>query len=47
MEDKNIFPDLPYGPLTVYREKASFDYKKLALVLEPEDALRLRVKTKN
>lgn len=44
MEDKTIFPDLPIGPLTVYREKASFDYRKVALILEPEDAHRLRVK---
>lgn len=44
MDDKEIFPDLPHGPLTVYRKKASFDYRKLALILEPEDAHRLKVK---
>ncbi|KAJ6649267.1 Peroxisomal acyl-coenzyme A oxidase 3 [Pseudolycoriella hygida] len=44
LEDKNIFPDLPYGPLTAYRKKASFDYRKLSLILEPEDAHRLRHK---
>lgn len=46
MEDKDIFPDLPFGPLTVYRQKASFDYKKVSLILEPEDAHRLRVKSR-
>ncbi|KAG4077499.1 hypothetical protein HA402_002926 [Bradysia odoriphaga] len=43
-DDKTIFPDLPNGSLTIYRQRASFNYKKLALILEPEDSHRLKHK---
>lgn len=43
LEDKFYFPDLPDGPLTVYRKKATFDYKKMALLLEDEESYRLKV----
>lgn len=43
LEDKTIFPDLPNGPLTIYRQRASFNYKTLALILEPEDSHRFKV----
>lgn len=43
LEDKFYFPDLPDGPLTEYRKKATFDYKKMALLLEDEDSYKLKV----
>lgn len=42
-EDKLYFPDLPDGPLTEYRSRATFDYKKMALLLETEESYRLKV----
>lgn len=43
LDDKTIFPDLPNGPLTVYRQRATFNYKILALILESEESHRLKV----
>lgn len=44
-QNKNIFPDFPKsGPLAKYRATASFDWRKLKLAIEDEDALRLREK---
>lgn len=42
-DDKLYFPDLPDGPLTEYRKRASFDYKKMALLLEDEESYKLKV----
>lgn len=39
-----LFPDLPRGPLQAYRARASFCWKELALFLEGEDTLRLKVR---
>ena len=36
--------DLPRGPLQAYRARASFCWKELALFLEGEDVLRLKVR---
>lgn len=42
---KDIFPDLPIdGPLAEYRKSATFDWKKMKLLLEDEAALELRAK---
>uniref|UniRef100_A0A1L8DYV4 Acyl-coenzyme A oxidase n=1 Tax=Nyssomyia neivai TaxID=330878 RepID=A0A1L8DYV4_9DIPT len=41
-EDKYIFPDFPKGPLAGYRDAASFDWKKMKLILEDEELLRYR-----
>nr|XP_033806000.1 peroxisomal acyl-coenzyme A oxidase 3 [Geotrypetes seraphini]XP_033806010.1 peroxisomal acyl-coenzyme A oxidase 3 [Geotrypetes seraphini]XP_033806019.1 peroxisomal acyl-coenzyme A oxidase 3 [Geotrypetes seraphini]XP_033806029.1 peroxisomal acyl-coenzyme A oxidase 3 [Geotrypetes seraphini] len=34
-----LLPDLPKGPLSVYREKSSFCWKELALFLDGEDVI--------
>ncbi|XP_063238465.1 peroxisomal acyl-coenzyme A oxidase 3-like isoform X2 [Bacillus rossius redtenbacheri] len=38
-----LLEDFPPGPLDKYRSKASFDWKKMKLVLENEDILRFKV----
>lgn len=43
-EDRKIFPDFRSGPLDEYREKATFCYKRLNVLLEGEEHLRLKVK---
>ncbi|XP_066135047.1 peroxisomal acyl-coenzyme A oxidase 3 isoform X2 [Saccopteryx bilineata] len=37
-----LLPDFPRGPLDVYRARASFNWKELALFLEGEDMLRFK-----
>lgn len=46
---KDIFPDLANldGPLKEYRAKSSFDWRKLRLIVEDEEALKLRYKVWN
>ncbi|XP_026330000.1 peroxisomal acyl-coenzyme A oxidase 3 [Hyposmocoma kahamanoa] len=45
MEDLSFLPDLPSGPLDVYRSSASFDWKRLKLALEGDiDFLKLKYK---
>ncbi|GAB0095269.1 Acyl-coenzyme A oxidase [Sergentomyia squamirostris] len=41
-EDKYIFPDLPKGPLTPYRDAATFDWKQMKLLLENAELLKYR-----
>ncbi|ALC37996.1 CG9527 [Drosophila busckii] len=43
-EDKSIFPEFRSGPLDSYRKKAKFCYKRLIVLLEGEDHLRLKHK---
>lgn len=43
INDKTLFRELPRGPLDRYRKIASFDWRKLALLLEPEKCIRFRV----
>nr|CAD7412290.1 unnamed protein product [Timema poppensis] len=38
----DFIPDLPLGPLDDYRKQASFDWKKLKLLLEGSDNLKLK-----
>lgn len=42
--EEALLPDLPRGPLHAYRALASFNWKELALFLEGEDVLRLKVR---
>lgn len=42
LEDKDIFPPLKNGPLTPYRKKSSFCYKRMSVLLEGEDHIRLK-----
>ncbi|CAG4913107.1 unnamed protein product [Colias eurytheme] len=45
MEDLSFVPNLPNGPLDAYRNRASFDWKRLKLALEGDiDLLRLKYK---
>ncbi|XP_070256211.1 peroxisomal acyl-coenzyme A oxidase 3 isoform X2 [Myotis yumanensis] len=41
--EEALLPDLPRGPLHAYRARASFNWKELALFLEGEDMLRLKL----
>lgn len=41
--DTSFIPDLPKGPLCVYRKRAKFDWKRLRLIFEKEQALRIKV----
>lgn len=43
LEDKSIFPDFKNGPLQHYRDKSSFCYKRMNILLEGEDHIRLKV----
>lgn len=43
LEDKTIFPEFKSGPLKVYREKSSFCYKRMNVILEGEEHIRLKV----
>lgn len=38
-----LLPDFPPGPLDVYRNQASFDWKKLKLFLEDESITEFKV----
>lgn len=43
-EDTSFIPDLPSGgPLAVYRKRANFDWKRLRLIFEKEQGLRIKV----
>ncbi|KAL4707427.1 hypothetical protein ACJJTC_008612 [Scirpophaga incertulas] len=45
MEDLSFIPDIPSGPLDVYRNSASFDWKRLKLALEGDiELLKLKYK---
>jgi hypothetical protein len=38
-----LLPDFPPGPLDIYRNQASFDWKKLKLFLEDESITEFKV----
>ena len=45
--DRDIFailPDMPAGPLDVYRQKASFDWKAMKVAVEGEELIRFMVR---
>ncbi|KAJ9582391.1 hypothetical protein L9F63_003244, partial [Diploptera punctata] len=42
-QETDFIPDLPDGPLTVYRKQASFDWKKLKLVFDKPEILKLKL----
>ena len=42
MSNKQIFPDFKVGPLTTYRNRSSFDHKKLKIIVEDQQTLELR-----
>lgn len=41
--DRNLLPDFPKGPLSRYRKKASFNWKEMALFIDGEDIIQLKV----
>lgn len=41
--NSTLLPDLPAGPLHAFRARASFSWRQLALFLESESELRLKV----
>lgn len=41
--DTSFIPDLPSGPLDSYRKRAKFDWKKLRLVFEEKNLLKMKV----
>ena len=42
--ETNFINDLPSGPLDAYRKKASFDWKKMKILMEGEDNIRFKYK---
>jgi hypothetical protein len=44
-QETDFIPNLPEGPLNVYRKQASFDWKKLKLVFDKPEILKLKVGT--
>lgn len=41
-----IIPDLPSGPLDIYRQRASFDWKKMKLHLISAEDIKIMVSLK-
>lgn len=39
----HVVPDLPSGPLDIYRKKASFNWKDMLYFLEGEEIIAFRV----
>jgi hypothetical protein len=44
-QETDLIQDVPDGPLSIYRNQASFDWKKLKLVFDKPDILKLKVNT--
>ncbi|KAH8375702.1 hypothetical protein KR009_002628 [Drosophila setifemur] len=44
LEDNKIFPEFRGGPLDTYRQRASFCYKRMNVLLEGEEHIRLKHK---
>jgi acyl-CoA oxidase len=44
-QETDFIPDLPEGPLSIYRKQASFDWKKLKLVFDKPEILKVKVRT--
>ncbi|XP_055836676.1 peroxisomal acyl-coenzyme A oxidase 3 [Episyrphus balteatus] len=42
--DTSFIPDMPAGPLCVYRKRSKFDWKRLRLIFETESNLRIKLK---
>lgn len=42
-DDTSFISDLPNGPLDEYRNRAKFDWKKLKIVIEEPNILKLKV----
>jgi hypothetical protein len=42
-QETDFIPDLPDGPLNIYRNQGAFDWKKLKLVFDKPEILKLKV----
>uniref|UniRef100_S4RR37 Acyl-coenzyme A oxidase n=1 Tax=Petromyzon marinus TaxID=7757 RepID=S4RR37_PETMA len=42
VDDGQLFPAMPRGPLDLYRAKASFDWRQMALFIDSEEILHFR-----
>lgn len=42
-DDTSFISDLPSGPLDEYRNRAKFDWKKLKIIIEEPNILKLKV----
>jgi len=40
---ETLLPDFPKGPLCKYRKKASFNWKEMAVFIDGEDIIQLKV----
>lgn len=43
---KQYLPDLPSGPLDIYRKQASFDWRRMKLAYDNLNTLKLKVSKK-
>jgi len=43
VKNAEYLQDFPPGPLDLYRKQASFDWKLMALIVEPDKILRFKV----
>lgn len=43
LKDESIFSDFKSGPLSEYRKKSSFCYRRMIVALEGEEHIRLKV----
>src|SRR5689334_2814992 len=43
-EIKELLPDWPSGPLDEYRRRASFDWRKMKLLLEGEEIIKFKLR---
>lgn len=43
MDSSEEFPELPSGPLDVYRKRASFNWKEMLRFMESEEIIALKV----
>lgn len=41
--DTSFLKDFPNGPLDAYRKHASFDWKKMKIILESEEIVKFKV----
>ena len=41
--DRSFIPDMPAGPLDLYRSKASFNWKEMKLHMEGEEGIKYKV----
>lgn len=46
-EIKKLLPDWPEGPLTEYRRRATFDWRKMKILLDGEDVVAFKAKVWN